>query len=104
MNKTGSLSRRKFMEKAATIGVIGFAAPPLVLGAKSRATAAVSPNSRIHVGIIGCGGQGRGNLGNCAKHPDVVVTAARDVWKERRELVASQFKDTCRLYSDYREM
>ncbi len=102
MNGQETISRRSFVEKAATIGVLGLAAPPLAAAAPQGP--AVAPNSRIHVGLIGCGGMGRANLNACASQPDVVVTAACDVWKARRDAVAAQFKGTCRTYNDYREM
>ncbi|MBN2508535.1 MAG: Gfo/Idh/MocA family oxidoreductase [Verrucomicrobia bacterium] len=106
MKTPDSLTRRAFIEKAATLSAIGFAAPRLVSGAASPAPSApaTAPNSRIHVGLIGCGGMGRGNLNECAKHPDVVVTAACDVWPARRNAVREQFKDTCKVYADFREM
>jgi predicted dehydrogenase len=47
---------------------------------------------------------GRSNLGECIKHADVVLTAACDVWKARRDSVVAQFKDTCKPYADYRQM
>ena len=40
----------------------------------------------------------------CASQPDVVVTAACDVWDSRRDAVVQQFKDTCKGYRDFREM
>lgn len=93
------------MEKAATLTAIGFAAPPLVrAGEPPPADKKPGPNSRIHLGIIGCGGMGRANLNECARHADVVVTGACDVWKPRRDSVVAQFKDTCKPYADYREM
>ncbi len=101
--KRSSLSRRDFLEKAATITAIGFAARPLAV-AGSAAQPAAAPNSRIRLGIIGCGNFGRVNLAACASQPDVVVTAACDVWDSRREAVVQQFKDTCRAYRDFREM
>jgi predicted dehydrogenase len=104
MNENRSLTRRAFLEKAATISAVGFAAPHLALGERSTSQARPGPNSRIHLGIIGCGGMGRGNLANCAKQPDVVVTAACDVWEARRDAVVQQFKDTCKGYRDFREM
>ena len=80
MKHTQTVSRREFIGKAATITAIGFAAPALLAGAKpAPAAARPGPNSRIHVGLIGCGSMGQANLANCAKHPDVVVTAACDV-------------------------
>ena len=101
---TRSINRRVFLEKAATITAIGFAAPPLMGAEKPARRPAPGPNDRIHVGLIGCGGMGRANLAACAKQPDVVVTAACDVWQSRRDAVVAQFKDTCKGYSDFREM
>ena len=104
MNETSSLTRRAFIEKAATITAIGFAAPHLASAADPAPSASTRPNSRIHLGIIGCGGMGRANLAACASQPDVVVTGACDVWPARREAVVAQFKDTCKPYHDFREM
>ncbi len=103
MTQNDSLTRRAFIEKAATITTIGFAAPHLADAAQS-AQPNRGPNSRIHLGIIGCGGMGRANLGACANQPDVVVTAACDVWEARRNAVVEQFKGTCKAYRDFREM
>jgi predicted dehydrogenase len=104
MNASTSLTRRDFIEKAATISALGFAAPHLASGAAGTPTRSRSPNERIHLGLIGCGGMGRANLNECAKHPDVVVTGACDVWKSRRDAVVAQFKDSCKPYADFREM
>jgi len=97
------ITRRSFIEKAASISLVGLTTPSLN-AAESATVKTVSPNSRIHLGIIGCGGMGRSNLSECVKYPDVVVTGACDVWKSRRDAVAQQFKDTCKTYQDYREM
>lgn len=90
------LSRRQFIAQAAKVGMLGMAAP--ALGRQP------GPNERIHLGLIGCGGRGRAVLSNCARYPDVVVIGACDVWRERREAVVAQFKDTCKPYHDFREM
>jgi predicted dehydrogenase len=105
MIKNPALSRRAFMEKAASLTAISFAAPTLALAGKPRpAVRKPAPNSRIHLGLIGCGGMGRSNLTACLDQPDVVLTAACDVWKSRRDAVAAQAKDTCKTYGDFREM
>ena len=62
------------------------------------------PSERISLGIIGCGGMGRGNLNNCAQRPDVVVTAVCDPWKERCDQVVEQFKGTAKGHRDFREL
>ncbi|MEN8229734.1 MAG: Gfo/Idh/MocA family oxidoreductase [Bacteroidota bacterium] len=63
-----------------------------------------APSDKINLGIIGCGGLGKANLTACAMHPDIVVTAACDVWQERLEPVVANYKDTCTGYTDYREL
>ncbi|NQU26627.1 MAG: Gfo/Idh/MocA family oxidoreductase, partial [Candidatus Nealsonbacteria bacterium] len=96
-----NVSRREFVRSTAAVG----AAAPLVVSASALGKAdAPAANERIQVGLIGCGGMGRGNLGNCARHADVAVTGACDVWKARRDAVVSKFPDTCKPYADYREM
>jgi predicted dehydrogenase len=94
-------SRRHFLKTAAGATIL---APMIVPASVLRARGQPAPNSRLHVGLIGCGGMGRSNLHECAKYRDVVVTAACDVWRARRESVVAEFKDTCKPYADYREM
>ncbi len=103
MNTGPFLPRRAFIEKAATITAIGFAAPHLASASDPTPSASPRPNSRIHVGLIGCGNMGRVNLSNCAVHPDVVVTTVCDVDENRFEPIVELFKG-CRGYRDYREM
>jgi predicted dehydrogenase len=103
-NPRHSIPRRTFLEKAASITAIGFAAPHLASAADPTPSASSRPNSRIHLGIIGCGHMGRVNLSNCAAHPDVVITAACDVDENRLEPTLEQFKGVCRGFRDYREM
>lgn len=65
---------------------------------------AVPPSDRINLGAIGVNGMGRSNLENCAKHPDVVVTAICDVSRDRRESALESRRDTAKGYNDYREL
>ena len=68
---THSIPRRKFLAtSAAALGL----APMAYL----RATTS-SPNDEIHMGIIGCGGQGIGNMTNFLNIPGVRVVAVCDV-------------------------
>jgi len=101
MDATPRRSRRQFIKDAATLGAVGMAATQLPARAAQRRA---GPNARIHVGLLGCGGMGQGNLQNCAAYDDVVVTGACDVWPERREAVVAQYGPTCKPYADYREM
>jgi predicted dehydrogenase len=99
-----SYSRREFIQKAATISAISFAAPPLRSVGNPAPRRSGGPNSRIHLGLIGCGPMGRANLAACASQPDVVVTGACDVWPSRLQEVVGQFRQTCKPCRDYREL
>jgi predicted dehydrogenase len=104
MNENVAFTRRAFLARTAALTAAGFAAPYLAAAAQPHSSPRVSANSRLHLGLIGCGGMGRANLGACAKHTDVVVAAACDPWESRRDAVVQQFKDTCKGYRDFREV
>ena len=78
MKNNSSLTRRKFVKTtaAAAIGTPLFLKSSLIKGAGISAA-----SDKINLGIIGCGGLGKANLFAAAEHPDVIVTAACDVWK-----------------------
>jgi len=101
MSDTKRITRRQFVRATAAAGV---AVPYFVSAAALGQAGAPGANDKLHIGLIGCGGMGRGNLGNCAKYDDVVVTAVCDVWKDRREATLEKYKDTAKGYDDYREL
>ena len=101
MKDNSSITRRKFVKtsSAAALGA------PLILKSSLVKGAGISAASdKINLGIIGCGGLGKANLFAAAEHPDVVVTAACDVWKERLDPIVEKYKLTCTGYTDYREL
>jgi len=63
MSDTKRMTRRQFVRTTAAAGV---AVPYFVSASALGLAAAPGANDKIHVGLIGCGGMGRGNLGNCA--------------------------------------
>ncbi len=86
--------------KTTSMAAIG---TPLILKSTlSKGGRATSANDKINIGIIGCGHMGSANLKAAASHPDVVVTAACDVWQKRLDTVVKKYK--CKGYSDYREL
>lgn len=93
------LSRRNFV-KTTSVAAIG---APLILKS-SLLSGKTAASDKINLGIIGCGGLGKQNLFASAAHPDVVVIAACDVWKERLDPVVEKYKDTCTGYTDFREL
>jgi hypothetical protein len=93
MSAPRSTNRRDFLK----VGVAaGFAVPHVVPAAALGRDGRTAASERISLGIIGVNGMGRGNLANCARHEDVVVTAVCDVWKARMDPVVEQFKDTAK--------
>ncbi len=75
-----SLSRRQFL-RAATATAIS--AP--LLWSSGQARGQTSPNSRITMGVIGTGKQGRGLMHNFLNQPGAQVVAVCDVDTKRRE-------------------
>lgn len=103
MKNTGKhsmFSRRKFVRSTSLATI----AAPFMLQSNAFAGTGTAPSDKINLGIIGCGGLGKQNLNACAAHPDVVVVAACDVWKDRLDPVVEKFKKTCTGYTDYREL
>ncbi len=95
------VSRRQMLQASVSAALPA----PLVIPASALGREGQpAPSNRISLGIIGVNGQGRSNLANCAKHPDVVVTAICDVSRDRREQVLAQHKSTAKGYNDYREL
>ena len=101
MSTPPSATRRRFLETSLAAGI---AAPYVVPAAAFGNAEQPPPSERISLGIIGTGGMGVGNLRNCAHHPDVVVTAVCDVWKQRRDRIVDQHKDTAKGHNDYQEL
>jgi predicted dehydrogenase len=61
-------------------------------------------NDRIQLGLIGCGGRGRGVLGTFVKTDRVEVPAVCDVWPERSALARQQSAPNARQFTDSRQM
>ncbi len=99
-----SLTTRREFLKTTAAAAAALSAPTVIPGSALGAGTQPPPSERINLGIIGCGNMGTSNLSVCTKYPDVVVTAACDVWDARLEVVTEQFKTTCKGYRDYREL
>ena len=100
MNSNPSFSRRRFIKTAGAAAI----AAPVIMQSSMAAGKKVPASDRINLGIIGCGGLGNTSLNICSSQPDVVVTAACDVWKDRLDPVLAKFSSTCTGYTDFREL
>ena len=94
-------SRRQFLRSSTAASV---SAPLIVSAAALGKEDKAPPSERIRLGIIGVNGMGQGNLANCARYPDVVVTAVCDVAQSRREAVVARHKASAKGYRDFRDL
>jgi predicted dehydrogenase len=107
----GNLSRRGFIQRSlaamAAAGLPAWYARELLEGrlqAADEAKKPVAPSDKIVIGLIGCGGQGRGVMGGARGTRRVEVVAVADVDKKRREDTAASVGKDCKAYEDFREL
>ena len=113
MTKKTQISRRQFLGTASTVAL----AAPLILPARIwAAEAGEQPNSRINVGFIGVGTQGRHNLRMLLGHKQVQVVAVCDVDTTRRhhsqktvnehyaQAIGSDHYKGCEAYCDFMDL
>ena len=112
MEKKSNLSRRDFL-KTSALGVAGaFVAPVIV---PSSVFGANAPSNRILVGAIGCGRQGRGDMGSIIRNADTRIVAVCDLdsvrlaeAKQLTESATEKFTGAphsgVKMYGDYREL
>jgi predicted dehydrogenase len=108
-NSSGGWSRREFLERTATVAAAGAAAPLVKLTNSPRwKNMSQSPNDKLIIGLIGCGGMGAANMRNLMNFADVEVAALCDVDDSR---VPNDYKDVEKkygrapqVYKDYRKI
>ncbi len=102
---SNSTSRRDFLKTAS----VSAAAVSMSAASYARVKGA---NERISIGIIGCGGRGRGahmvGVHPYDKEQNVEITAVCDPWKKQREQAAAMAKDwygrEARQFVSYRDL
>src|SRR5579859_6474300 len=106
---TRGMTRRDFLRSAAGT-TLGAAVFPLLMPASALGkNGAVASSNRLTVGVIGCGPQGLGDMGNFLKEKDCQVVAVCDVKSDQLEQARNavnlhyQNRD-CRTYHDFREL
>ena len=104
MRNSSNPNRRKFIRTSSAIGA------GLVLGRpfELRATP-FSFNDKVRLGVVGCGGRGRGVIfSNIPKIPSAHLVAVCDIIPSRRENAVARFKEeygiTVQSYEDFYDM
>ncbi len=71
-----TITRRKFLQQSSLLA----AATPVLGGlAVARSAAVVSPSAKVRLGVIGCGGMGKGDLDTFFLNPEVECPVVCDV-------------------------
>lgn len=101
-----AITRRRFIQGNLATALAASAFPLIV---PSSVFGQNAPSNRIHVGCIGVGPQGRGDLSNFLSQTDARVVALCDVAKRNLDPALNQvnqhYQDTsCATYSDFREL
>ncbi len=112
MLERGSLSRRGFARTSlgflAASGLPAWYAGEVFAAAEESAAKAkkpIGPNDTIRMGLIGCGGQGTGDMRWASQHKGVKCVAVCDVDRDRRNKAAQTFNvDEKAKYNDFREL
>ncbi|MCH8273548.1 MAG: Gfo/Idh/MocA family oxidoreductase [Armatimonadetes bacterium] len=93
----GDLSRRDFLRAGATAAMgVGLAGRlPAALADPASSEKQVSPNDKVVLGLIGCGGMGASNMRRLMEHPEVEVAALCDVDMNR---ITNDFRDVKKKY------
>ena len=95
MHGSGS-SRRDFLLGAAALG-----SAASLLPAASAPRRARSPNDRLRIGVVGCGGKGLSDMQACAKTQDIVALCDVDEGKAK---TAREEQPKAAFYEDWRDM
>lgn len=108
MSSKAALSRRAFLRRSATVGVV-LSVPTIIPASALGAAGRPAPSNRITMGAIGVGGQGSGNLGGFLGDNRVQVVAVCDVDRRHldgtRDRVNNHYQNQdCKAYKDFREV
>ena len=92
------ITRRRFLSRTGAVASAAFVAPTVttrrVLGA----------NERLVMGVIGCGGQGTGDMNALKSTGQVEYAAVCDVYAAHRERNKRMNGDACDAYLDFRDL
>ena len=101
---THDVSRREFLKATATAAAafsVGLAATREKVFAEA---AAPGGNDLIRIGIIGTGGQGRNDLGQAVRVPNLKCVAVCDIFEPNLKLGLELAGADAKPYTDYRKM
>lgn len=98
----GNVNRRVFLQSAAALAAGTTVTPYFFSNVRAHAAESAAKNDRPHVGLIGAGGRGRGDMKAAARFGDVVAVCDADrLQAERAKQEMDGKPDIC---TDYRQL
>ena len=94
--KNARFSRRDFV-KSSILATGAYSFPSIILGQQSN-----SPNNKLNIACIGIGGKGIGDVGDAAKHGNIVALCDIDPEVRGAETISKHPNAT--VFTDYRKM
>jgi predicted dehydrogenase len=92
--------RREFLRRSAlAAGAVPFAAQPAA--SARRPARARSPNERLRIGVVGCGGKGLSDMQACAKTQDIVALCDVD---DDKAAAARKEQPQAAFFHDWRDL
>jgi threonine dehydrogenase-like Zn-dependent dehydrogenase len=104
-----AITRRGFIYRTAGAAMSAAVFPSICRASALGRNGAIAPGNRVTLGVIGCGPQGLGDMGNFLNEKDCQVVAVCDVkidqLEQARNSVNRHYQNQdCRTYHDFREM
>ena len=109
MPENNKVNRRGFLKTAAGAAAGAIAIPYIVPSSVFGADGGVAPSNRLHVGMIGVGGQGVWDMRGFLDKPEALVVAVCDVDVKRQKVAKTEAdlkygNSDCKTYNDFRDV
>ena len=109
MPEKNKVNRRGFLKTAAGAAAGAIAIPYIVPSSVFGADGGVAPSNRLHVGMIGVGGQGVWDMRGFLDKPEALVVAVCDIDVKRQKAAKAEAdlkygNDDIKMYNDFRDV
>jgi predicted dehydrogenase len=107
--QANGFNRRGFLKRVTGAAAGAMAIPYIVPSSVFGADGAVAPSNRLHVGIIGVGGQGLWDMRGFLDKPEALVVAVCDIDVKRQKAAKAEAdlkygNSDCKMYLDFRDV
>jgi predicted dehydrogenase len=109
MSENNKVNRRGFLKTAAGVAAGAITIPYIVPSSVFGADGSVAPSNRLHVGMIGVGGQGTWDMRGFLDKSETLVVAVCDIDVKHQKLAKAETdlkygNSDCKTYLDFRDV